>query len=108
MTLVPSHPQPSNGNNLLVKKFRLLIIFFMAFVCLALQAQQNPESFISHKVKKRETILDLKMFKKEPREIKFKIINKIVKNRTTSYYPPRSQKVLNLMLLTSKTVTRPD
>tara|TARA_B100001029_G_scaffold108521_1_gene89584 strand:+ start:169 stop:1194 length:1026 start_codon:yes stop_codon:yes gene_type:complete len=49
------------------------------------------------KFKKRETILDLKMFKKEPREIKFKIINKIVKNRTTSYYPPRSQKVLNLI-----------
>ena len=59
MTLVPSHPQPSNGNNLLVKKFRLLIIFFMAFVCLALQAQQNPESFISHKVKKRETIFGI-------------------------------------------------
>ena len=37
------------------------------------------------------------MFKKEPKEVKFKIINKIVKNRTLSYYPPRSQKVLNLI-----------
>ncbi len=49
------------------------------------------------KFKKRETIIDLKMFKKEPKEVKFKIINKIVKNRTLSYYPPRSQKVLNLI-----------
>ena len=59
MTLVPSHPQPSNGNNLLVKKYRLLIIFFMFFVCLALQAQQTLDSFISHKVKKRETIFGI-------------------------------------------------
>ena len=59
MTLVPSHPQPSNGNNLLVKKYRLLIIFFIAFVSLVLQAQQKPESFISHKVKKRETIFGI-------------------------------------------------
>ena len=59
MTLVPSHPQPSNGNNLRVKKYRLLITFFMVFVFLALQAQQRPESFISHKVKKRETIFGI-------------------------------------------------
>ena len=59
MTLVPSHPQPLNGNNLRVKKYRLLIIFFMVFVFLALQAQQTPESFISHKVKKRETIFGI-------------------------------------------------
>ena len=59
MTLVPSHPQPSNGNNLQVKKYRLLIVFFMVFVCLVIQAQQTPESFISHKVKKKETILEL-------------------------------------------------
>ena len=38
------------------------------------------------------------MFKKEPEEVKFKIINKIVKNRTDSYYPPRSKKVLNLII----------
>ena len=30
-------------------------------------------------------------------EVKFKIINRIVKNRALSYYPPRSQKVLNLI-----------
>ena len=49
------------------------------------------------KFKKKETVLDLKMFKKEPQEVKFKIINRIVKNRALSYYPPRSQKVLNLI-----------
>ena len=49
------------------------------------------------KFKKKETILNLKMFRREPREVKFKIINRIVKNRTSSYYPPRSQKVLNLI-----------
>ena len=59
MTLVPSHLQPSNGNNLRVKKYRLLIIFFMVFVFLALKAQQLPDSFISHKVKKRETVFGI-------------------------------------------------
>ena len=49
------------------------------------------------KFKKSETVLNLKMFKKEPQEVKFKIINRIVKNRSLSYYPPRSQKVLNLI-----------
>ena len=49
------------------------------------------------KFKKSEAILDLKMFRMEPREVKFRIINKIVKNRTASYYPPRSQKVINLI-----------
>ena len=34
---------------------------------------------------------------KEPKEIKFKIINTIVKERALSYYPPRSEKVLNLI-----------
>ena len=57
MTLVPSHLRPSNGNNLRVKKYRSLILFFMVFV--TLQAQQNPESFISHRVKKRETIFGI-------------------------------------------------
>ena len=59
MTLVPSHPQPSNGNNFQLKKYRLLIVFFMVFVCLDIKAQQTPESFISHKVKKRETIFGI-------------------------------------------------
>ena len=49
------------------------------------------------KFKKKETVLNLDMFKKEPKEIKFKIINNIVKNRTSSYYPPRSKKVINLI-----------
>ncbi len=49
------------------------------------------------KFKKGEAILDLKMFRMEPWEVKFRIINKIVKNRTASYYPPRSQKVINLI-----------
>ena len=55
MTLVPSHPQPSNGNNLQVKKHRSFIVFFLVFVFFVLEAQQTPESFISHKDKKRET-----------------------------------------------------
>ena len=49
------------------------------------------------KFKKRETILDLSLFKKEPKEVKFKIINNIVKDRAESYYPPRSKKVFNLI-----------
>ena len=49
------------------------------------------------KFKKNEAILNLKMFKMEPNEVKFRVINKIVKNRTSSYYPPRSQKVINLI-----------
>ena len=49
------------------------------------------------KFRKREAILDLKMFKMEPGEVKFRIINNIVKNRTSSYYAPRSKKVLNLI-----------
>ena len=47
--------------------------------------------------KKNETILDLRQFKKEPGEVKFRIINNIVKKRSNSYYPPRSEKVLNLI-----------
>ena len=49
------------------------------------------------KFNKKETVLDLKMFREEPNEIKFKIINRIVKKRSQSYYPPRSHKVLNLI-----------
>ena len=47
--------------------------------------------------KKKLTILDLEKFKKEPQEIKLKIINKIIKKITNAYYPPRSKKVLNLI-----------
>ena len=56
---------------------------------------QSLKKFV--KFKKKETILDLDLFNKEPQEIKFKIINRIVKNRASTYYPPRSQKVLNLI-----------
>ena len=49
------------------------------------------------KFKKTETVLDFSMFRKEPEEVKFKIINNIVKKRTASYYPPRSRKVLSLI-----------
>tara|TARA_B100002051_G_C16689269_1_gene614516 strand:+ start:431 stop:1453 length:1023 start_codon:yes stop_codon:yes gene_type:complete len=47
--------------------------------------------------KKTETILNLIAFKKEPEEIKFRIINNIVKKRASTYYPPRSYKVVNLI-----------
>ena len=42
-------------------------------------------------------ILNLEKFRQEPQEIKFKIVNKIIKKTTNSYYPPRSKKVLNLI-----------
>tara|TARA_B100000929_G_scaffold89655_1_gene70221 strand:- start:543 stop:1541 length:999 start_codon:yes stop_codon:yes gene_type:complete len=49
------------------------------------------------KFEKKSTILNLTQFRKEPQEIKFRIINNIVKKRSDSYYPPRSKKVLNLI-----------
>ena len=49
------------------------------------------------KYKKKETVLNLSDFKKEPEEIKFRIINRVVRMRAKTYYPPRSQKVLNLI-----------
>ncbi len=49
------------------------------------------------KYKKKETVLNLEDFKKEPKEIKFRIINNIVKKRANTYYPPRSYKVVNLI-----------
>jgi tRNA(Ile)-lysidine synthase TilS/MesJ len=49
------------------------------------------------KFRKKETILNLKQFRKEPKEIRFRIINNIIKKRMNSYYPPRSEKVLNLI-----------
>ncbi len=49
------------------------------------------------KFNKNETILDLKDFKKEPEEVKFRIINFIIKKRAETYYPPRSYKVVNLI-----------
>ena len=47
--------------------------------------------------KKNQTILNLTQFKKEPEEVKFRIINLIIKKRNKSYYPPKSVKVLNLI-----------
>ena len=49
------------------------------------------------KFERKSTILNLIQFQKEPQEIRFRIINNIVKNRSKSYYPPRSKKVLNLI-----------
>ena len=49
------------------------------------------------KFKKTETVLNLIAFKKEPEEIKFRIINNIVKKRANTYYPPRSYKIVNLI-----------
>ena len=49
------------------------------------------------KFNKKETILNLIQLRKEPEEIKFRIINLIIKKRNNSYYPPRSNKVLNLI-----------
>ena len=42
-----------------MKKNKLLIVLFMFFGLLILQAQQAPERFISHKVKKKETIFGI-------------------------------------------------
>jgi len=49
------------------------------------------------KFEKKSTILNLTQFRKEPQEIRFRIINDIVKKRSRSYYPPRSKKVINLI-----------
>ena len=49
------------------------------------------------KFEKKLTILNLTQFSKEPQEIRFRIINDIVKKRSNSYYPPKSKKVLNLI-----------
>ena len=49
------------------------------------------------KFKKTETVLNLINFRKEPEEIKFRIINNIVRKRANTYYPPRSYKVVNLI-----------
>tara|TARA_S200000501_G_scaffold368018_1_gene405250 strand:- start:974 stop:1987 length:1014 start_codon:yes stop_codon:yes gene_type:complete len=57
--------------------------------------KQSLKKFV--KFRKSETIFDLSMFQKEPVDVKFKIINAIVKNRASKYYPPRAKKVLNLI-----------
>ena len=57
--------------------------------------ERSIKKYISFKGKL--TILNLEKFRQEPKEIKFKIVNKIIKKTTNSYYPPRSKKVLNLI-----------
>ena len=47
--------------------------------------------------KNKKASLNLKKFANEPKEIKFKIFNTLLKNTAKSYYPPRSRKVLNLI-----------
>ena len=59
--------------------------------------------YVSESIKKlvsferKITIINFKKFKSQPREIKFRIINSVVKKRSNSYYPPRSKKVFNLI-----------
>ena len=57
--------------------------------------QKSIKKFV--RFEKKSTILNLTQFKKEPQEIKFRIINNIIKKRSNSYYPPRAKKVLNLI-----------
>tara|TARA_Y100001958_G_C21225849_1_gene551260 strand:- start:1325 stop:2338 length:1014 start_codon:yes stop_codon:yes gene_type:complete len=57
--------------------------------------EQSLKKFV--KFKKKETILNFLMFQKQPNDVKFKIINTIVKSRSESYYPPRAKKVINLI-----------
>ena len=57
--------------------------------------ERSIKKYITFKAK--VTILNLEKFRQAPQEIKFKIVNKIIKKTTNSYYPPRSKKVLNLI-----------
>ncbi len=57
--------------------------------------ERSIKNYITYK--KKLTIVDFEKIKKEPQEIRFKIINKIIKKVTNSYYPPRSKKVFNLI-----------
>ena len=45
----------------------------------------------------RKAIINFLKFQKEPLEIRFRIMNSVIKNISKSYYPPRSTKVLNLI-----------
>ena len=56
---------------------------------------KSIKNFVSFE--KKATILNLRKFQKEPQEIRFRIINNIIKDRSNSYYPPRSKKILNLI-----------
>ena len=56
---------------------------------------KSIKKFVSFE--KKTTILNFEKFRKEPHEIRFRIINNIVKKRSNSYYPPRSKKVINLI-----------
>ena len=45
----------------------------------------------------KKAILNFVKFQNEPLEIRFRIMNSVIKNISKSYYPPRSIKVLNLI-----------
>ena len=45
----------------------------------------------------KKAIINFLKFQKEPLEIRFRIMNSVIKNIAKSYYPPRSIKVLNLI-----------
>tara|TARA_A100000164_G_scaffold126755_1_gene112478 strand:+ start:1141 stop:2139 length:999 start_codon:yes stop_codon:yes gene_type:complete len=65
--------------------------------------KQAIDFYVSESIKKvvsferKITVINFKKFKSQPREIKFRIINSVVKKRSNSYYPPRSKKVFNLI-----------
>ena len=65
--------------------------------------KQAIDFYVSESIKKlvsfesKITIINFKKFKSQPQEIKFRIINSVVKKRSNSYYPPRSKKVFNLI-----------
>ena len=56
---------------------------------------KSIKKFVSFQ--KKTTVLNLVKFKKEPQEIRFRIINNIVKKRSNSYYPPRSKKIFTAL-----------
>ena len=61
MILVQNHLRQSNGNkNLYIVAMRVLFLFLgLLFFSVSIEAQQIPEKFVSHKVKKKETLFGL-------------------------------------------------
>ena len=53
-------------------------------------------------LKKKQCKIDLKLFKEEAKETSFRTLSEIFKILTSNNYPPRSKKVLNLILSLKK------
>ena len=53
-------------------------------------------------LKKKKCKIDLKLFKEEAKETSFRTLSEIFKILTSNNYPPRSKKVLNLILSLKK------